>query len=386
MNLLFDPWLPTSSGKLSLLEALERVRDVQITLSGTPFISVLRLQLAACLYGGESSVSLLRSGISSRTLRKLERHRGAFELRDGYLTCPDLEALVHPHAIICGEWPTGNTMAFHHHTRDDRPIQLEDNALALRLLEFQAFAPTAGQSPTGYRRLSPCADVVLAVAIGENLLETLALNLVPDERPAMPSWALARAQSEDFLLQSRNSAGSVSEQYTWLAQAVRLHENGVGTARGFGLENRIDPMMTVWTRKRDGEQRPLKPAGIEPWLLACRAMGLGTDGTPTLRHAAALGVPHQVRVVAQVSSPKNKVKVLERIDETYTLEQLSLSLSDAVWRHRQRLAKTSNDLARTFVSTVEDRLIKEGNAFRFEEFWRDFKTSIPIPSRSLRRN
>ncbi len=357
MNLQFDAWIPTTRSLQSLTLVLENAGSLQLTSRGTQFASILRLLLAICYQSGETSQTLLPKGISSKTLKHIEQHRNSFNLHDGFLTCPELDADLSTFAKLDPFLPSGNTIVFYGHARDDHFPTLSNSELARYVLDFHAFAAAGGNSVTGYRGLSPCVDVVLGMAIGETLLETLALNLVSDSRPQNASWTLPRATQQDFRENRRQTAGSFAEQYSWLGQAVRLYEHGVGTAKGFKLRFNSDPMTG---NKIDRNGQPIglvRPESFEPVLLASRLMGLQSIGAATFSHAQSLGIPFQWRVISQVSSPTHKVKVLETIDSVYSPQNLDLKTLARVFAIRGELVKHQSEfVARAFVSTFEDQL------------------------------
>lgn len=162
-----------------------------------------------------------------------------------------------------------------------------------------------------------------------------------------------------------------------MGQAVRFLPDGVGTARGFKLPA-IDDPMTATALGRDGQENSvLRPFNLEPWLLACRLRGLGTIPAATLTHAESLNLPFKLRVIAQVSSQRNKAKILERIDSTFNLGLLNLELAAQVLKIRSTIAYLDSEFtARGFVSTLEDHLCLKGADFRLEEFIA--KCPIPI--------
>ena len=100
MNLLYDPWIPTTNGERGMLEVLENARTINLSSGGMTFLSILRVLLAACYRGSEDSRGLLRRGVGLRTLKNLEKRAAAFDLYDGYLTCRDLTARVDRKSVV----------------------------------------------------------------------------------------------------------------------------------------------------------------------------------------------------------------------------------------------------------------------------------------------
>ena len=369
LNLLFDDWIPTTTGFHSIQGCLKNAAKLQIHTSSMQFASITRLLLAACYQGKETSSKLLKGEISQKTFQDLERHKKQLDLNNGYLTCPDLTARVTTPAILMSEIPSGRTMVFDHHARDDKKTVVSEAEIALRLVEFHCAAAAGGNSVTGYRTLSPCADVMIGIAVGKTLLETLALNLVPDTAQSTASWTLPRVRESDLKNQSRETALSIAEGYTWVGQAVRLWNDGVGVARGFKLKNFADPMTAIALNEKQQEMGAVHPKNLEPWLLGCYLTGFHSILANTLRHAQSLEIPYQVRVLAQVSSQKNKVKILERIDSTFEPELLNHELAEQVLKIRFLLARRDSEFAaRVFVSTMQDSLQEQKKEFSFNEF------------------
>jgi hypothetical protein len=364
LNLISDPWLATTNQREGILLLLENAKNTNLQISSIQFVAVLRLLLAACYHGHETSQSLLKRGIGSKTLKHLEANKPMFDLENGYFTCSDLEATVTTFASLMRDLPSGNSMVFYGHARDDISPKVRLVELAHLILAYHCAAPTGGNSATKHRGISPCANVVLGVAVGKNLLETLALNLVPDAAVPTASWTQPRVTQADFKNQTRQIAGSIAEQYTWLAQAVRLYENGVGTAQGFHLYNQPDPMCAL-----DAKRQVIRPYLSDAILLAARVNGVDSSASRTLQHARTLGIPYSIRVVSQVSSSKYAVHVLETIDSTYSIEALQPSLLERILKIRGYLAKNVSEFtARIFTSTFEDRWLDAKKDFRLEEF------------------
>ncbi len=380
-NLLSTEWIPTSLGKKSLIDTLENARSIQITATNLHFASLIRLLLAACYQGGETSSGILKKGVGSTTLKALEKHGKMFNLYEGYMTCPDLSAKPTTTAKLFSGMPSGNTMVFHGHTTDSKPPPMTSAELALAALEFHCSAPAFGNSATGHRCLSPCADVVLGIAVGATLLETLALNLVPDPRSPTATWTRSRATERDFTQHTRQEAASIAERYTWLGQAIRFTDELVGTAAGFSLLPLGDPMSATFNTKKGSFV--LRPYNLERWLLGCKVTGFGTISAATLAHATSLNIPHKVRVISQVSSKANRAKILERIDATFEPKFFDFELAARISKIRAYIVyQHSEILARGFVSFFEDQLEIMGGEFNLEDFISEYPHSMLSSSKS----
>ena len=91
MNLISDQWIPTTTGHYSLSEILQQAAHCELQLEGMQFAGILRLLLAICYEGDETSAKLLkRKSVSQRTLDGLAQHHDMFELESGFLICNDL--------------------------------------------------------------------------------------------------------------------------------------------------------------------------------------------------------------------------------------------------------------------------------------------------------
>jgi hypothetical protein len=284
MNLMHDPWIATTSGPLSIVSALNQAADTQLLGCAEDQIVVLRLLLAVCYVGHESSGSLLKHGVSQATLTNLQQYRARFELLTGYWTCADLPGKTDSLSRLVATAATNHNPVFHAHTWDGDPLELDAAVLVYHLLRYQLFGMVAGQSSLGYRFRSPAATAAIPVAVGQNLLETLALNLVPDDATPMATWQRPSLCAEDFRTQSRATPTSVAERYTWVAQGVRFVNDGVVTTRGLQLSATGDPMTA--RQPLAGERSTyVRLIGESAYLTACAVTGGRGEPAPTLAHA-----------------------------------------------------------------------------------------------------
>ncbi len=355
MNLLSDAWIPTSAGTARVTELLEAPRNRNIVLCGMQYIAVLRLLLAICYDGGETSRGLLKNrAVQKRTLRQLEPCSSAFDLYQGCWTCADLTGSPGSLARLAMGVPARNNRVFHVHARDDQPTPRSEAAVACDLLTFQLSALDFGNSATGPRHHSPCATAALGIAIGGDLLETLALNLVPDSVPQKPKWKRQPNVQVDFVNQNHALPSSLAERYTWVAQAVRFGDGGVVTARGFKLDATGDPM-TATVAVKEGREFASKAIRSSAWLTGCTLLGLNARPAATLEHARRLGIEHRVRVIAQVNDRRYPAVLVETIDRSFPSASLDTSLEPQVWKVRRELERTvGQDASSIFLSYLDD--------------------------------
>ena len=372
LNLLTDPWLLTTQGTVSMISALKHAKQLQLVGDAKFQVCALRLLLAACYVGGETSLRLLKNGVSVGTLEALQTHESRFDLRGGYWICPDLPGKTDSLSRLVSTASTNNNPVFHVHTRDDEFLILPDWQIANLTLEYQFFGLVAGNSALGYRFRSPGATAAIGLAKGQNLLETLALNLVPDAEPAVASWQMPNLKAHDLRHQTRPAPKSIAERYTWIAQGMRFEDEGIVTARGLKLEPLGDPMTAHFFNPK-GEARVVKLIAENPYLTACALKGWRTTACPTLTHAATLGIDHQILVVAQRNEDDPAIRLVETRDGLFSVDALDFDLASKMERFYARLSsehkkshKSSFELelerfprfeiANVFLSSVQDAI------------------------------
>ncbi len=374
MNLLSDPWILTTSGRVSVNMALQNASKVQLTGNGKSIVCILRLLLSACYVGGETSAKLLEHGVSPRTLESLNFASSRFELDSGYWICPDLPGKTDSLSRLISAAPTNRNPVFTYHARDDRFLIVPAWQLAQLTLEYQFFGLVAGNSSLGYRYRSPGSTAAIGVAIGTNLLETLALNLVFDPEPAVASWQVPNPTSSDFRNQSCPTSKSIAQRYTWIAQGMRFDHGGVVTARGFQRQINGDPMAGVQETKNGSTY--LRLVAGSPYLTACALHEGKGIHCPTLAHAATLGIPYSVLVVAQRNENSASINLLESTEGVFPVELLDTALAASVELFYLRLTnpikreKSSDfdrqlkqlpslEIAEVFVSYVQDWIVEQ---------------------------
>ena len=351
-NLFTSAWVDTSDGLSNILTCLERPHTITLQNNGIPFVATVRLLLTLCYHNEETSSSLLRRGVSKKTLRCVLASASYGDVRSSPWSCDDLQCGVAPLQRLTFGVPTGNNRVFATHARDDQPLNQSDEQLVVDYLCYQLAALDFGRSGTGVRHHSPCATAAMAVAIGDTLLETLALNLVPERAPPRPSWTLNAPSHADFEAQTRALPESLCERYTWIAQAIRFVPQGIMTGRGFKLSALSDPMSASYVyQKRLSLPRK---AFQSPWLTACALSGFLTEPAETVRYAAAMGRQHRLRVVAQLNNPDASAVWIETFDEAYETVSLDPALAaEAQTIFRQFEQQGFPDAGQVFLSEIE---------------------------------
>jgi len=181
------------------------------------------------------------------------------------------------------EWASGNNATLFDHTLDNQPSEITAPLAARLLVTLQTFH-LAGLAGPGYPNFTdtPWARGVIFMAQGDNLFETLALNLIryqpdsehpiPNQIDDMPFW-----EQEDPFEPPRNLPLGYLDYLTFPSRRIKLEaveNNGslllqrVWLAQGLSLsselsEQKFDPMKAYrrgergWTFLRFNENRAL---------------------------------------------------------------------------------------------------------------------------------
>ncbi|MHB1007515.1 MAG: type I-E CRISPR-associated protein Cse1/CasA [Chloroflexota bacterium] len=255
-NLVDRPWIPcqmVSSGRgevLSLADLLDRAHEVRALSHSSPLVlaSVHRLLLAVlhrALDGPRSPddwVTLWRGGTWALPAVSdyLEKWRNGFDLfhpqRPFYQVPWMANAEPHPVALLMLEAASGNNATLFDHRHEGSPQPLSPAEAALYLLARQAYSIGFGKSQPFYFSDATLTRGLSVQVLGDNLFETLALNLLvyDDLRPQprvgddLPAW-------EQDPPASPHPAGSQPCGYvdylTWLSRRIHLVPEDDGTVR-----------------------------------------------------------------------------------------------------------------------------------------------------------
>lgn len=286
-DLVTQPWIPLrESGALrlaSLEQALLEARRFERIEDPSPLVTAAlhRLLLAIlhrALEGPDDAwqaAEWFEKGFDAGKIRAyLHRYHQRFDLfhpEQPFYQVPDfgLERSCRSWTVLAPELNSDNNKVLFDHTVTSRPRPLYPAEAARLLVANQTFALSAGRSVLCHTATAPVATAALALMLGENLHQTLCLNLVSypksERERDLATWEqepLRVADLQDCQRASASAKGIV-HRYTWLARAVRLEpeeEGGetvvrwIAYASGVRYEEsqvRRDPMVAVRSDPKD---------------------------------------------------------------------------------------------------------------------------------------
>lgn len=196
-NLIEQPWLPClgpdgRAEDLSLRDVFARAHELRELFDPSPLVTVAlhRLLLAILhrAYNGPASMEAwaeiwLRSRFDTQTINGyLESCRARFDPFDAerpfYQTPRLADAKEHPAQALLHEAASGNNPTLFDHSHSGAPLTLTPAATARQLVAAQAFALSGGKGKPFYFSDAPLARGYTVLAQGNNLFETLMLNLM----------------------------------------------------------------------------------------------------------------------------------------------------------------------------------------------------------------
>jgi CRISPR system Cascade subunit CasA len=290
-NLCTEPWIPVrahSSVQLVSLEtALLNARAFQRLEHSSPLVTVAvyRLLLAVlhrALEGPnrpEDAARWYREGFPAERIQTyLRRWHEHFDLFGAhpFMQVPDLPlepSLTDHWSRLAAERGSGNTsFLFNDRLRENVPSAsdgIPPAEAALRLLEHQTFSLGGLVKRLGVTAMpaAPSASAALVIAAGDNLLETLALNLVPytamDRGLDSPVWERDPVRFKQLEGGFKAAMRGITDRYSWTPRAIRLKRDGDAVrfmifAPGAALDGdgEKEPMAAALIG-RDGEPRTL---------------------------------------------------------------------------------------------------------------------------------
>ncbi len=285
-NLLCEPWIPVLllSGEqveMGLAETLARATEIREITDESPLVTVAlhRLLLAVLhrAYGPADEAAwerLWRAGrLDGAPLRAyLDRVADRFDLFDPRRPCAQVAGLpgrlASPVARLAPERSTGHQATVWDHHCDDVPAPVSPAQAARWLFSHHLFC-VSGSCGDG-RRLrgvvaGPLAHAAVFLACGENLLQTLLLNLVPydphEHQPVpataddMPAW------ERDAPPEAQEPPAGYLDLLTWQPRSICLQprrdgcvaEAVVMPGRQFRVRRlACDPMLGYLADERPG--------------------------------------------------------------------------------------------------------------------------------------
>lgn len=239
-NLVHDPWLPVeqtdgSLTNVSIYQALTRAHTFRRLVHASPVVlpSMHRLLLAIlhrALRGPEDAeiaAEWFEQGRfpTDKLEAYLEQWQDRFELfhaEKPFYQVANSDDKVSSLARLAAELASGtNKLLFDHtHVQDVPTLEHAEVAQLLIARQMTAIPEGAGYSP------SPVGGVAFVLPQGDNLFETLSLNLVPyryDEAD-MPIWEQAAPKANSVKNQKPRAAKGLCERYTWLTRIIKFQE------------------------------------------------------------------------------------------------------------------------------------------------------------------
>lgn len=246
-DLVTQPWIPVRhEGRLievSLEDALLRAAEFQAIEDQSPLVlAALHRFLLAVLHRalkGPEDVGQLaiwfRDGFPEGPIRAyLATHHDRFDLFDPaqpFYQVPDFGRDLSERAwtILAPELNSDNNKVLFDHTITAHPEPLHAAHAARLIVANQTFALSAGKSVLCHTATAPIATAATILVQGNNLLETLCLNLAPytarqsaRDRASWEESPLTVALLKDNEAARRPPTGIV-DRYTWQTRAIKLH-------------------------------------------------------------------------------------------------------------------------------------------------------------------
>src|SRR4030042_5642495 len=287
-NLIDKPWIPCirlrgKHGELSLRDVLREAAQIREIRGDSPLetASLHRLLLAVLhrVFGPEGWTAwnqLWRRGQFDTAQmdgyldrRDIHPRFDLFDPKRPFYQSRDSRAGEKSVISLVLEMASGNNAAlFDHHTEDD-DVALTPAQAARAVITSQAFGIGGTNPPTGDCTDAPCAKGIIFLVSGDNVFETLMLNLVryggEDPIPNYPDDSPAWEQDDPFK-PGRTKPKGYLDYLTWHNRRIWLfpEETASGAlvkrmcwAAGLRLDaNDIDPMKQYVADKDEG-WRPL---------------------------------------------------------------------------------------------------------------------------------
>lgn len=244
-NLVTKPWIPVriQGGKLtevSLQDALLQARNYWRIEDPSPLVvAALHRFLLAALHRtlkgpthvGQAAQWMREQGFPDAVRIYLEKWKHRFDLFDKeqpFYQVPDfsLELSSRSWTVLAAELNSDNNKVLFDHTDTKKPPALRPAEAARLLIANQTFALSAGKSVLTHTATAPIATAALVLVMGENLLETLCLNMVSQTTAVWeadkPVWELDAPKVAQMMEGLKSAATGPVQRYTWLSRSVRL--------------------------------------------------------------------------------------------------------------------------------------------------------------------
>ncbi len=395
-SLVSEPWIPCidKSGareELSLREALLRAHSLGEIRADSPPVTValhrLLLALLHRAFNGPRGLADWRS--------LWEQRRFDPVALDEYLdSCRDSFDLFHPtRPFYQADYPAAseksvislvlemasgnNPTLFDHHTEQDG-VALTPAQAACALITSQAFGLGGLSGMEEKFTDAPCAKGVIFLVAGDNLFETLMLNLVryTDEEPVpcnpsddSPAWEMA-----DPFKPERHRPRGYLDYLTWQNRRIRLIPEDIAGSIvirrmtwGPGLRldaNQLDPMKCYRQDRKDGRQVLSFVADRAVWRDSVVLFRLGgqeheptkvVNWLSTLSDQEAIPITKQYRLMA-LGMAKGQAKIEFFRSETLPLPASYLKDENRCLRsHLSQALEAAENVGRLLRSGSADR-------------------------------
>ncbi len=248
-NLVDESWIPClmldgTASDLGLLETLTRAHETREVFDPSPLITVaLHRLLLAILHRNFGPADLAEwahlwnenQWDRNRLSMYFSSWRQRFDLFDDqrpfYQTGEIANAKRHPAHLLAIELSSGNNQVLFDHSNDFNPLALSPAAAARYLVARQAYSIGLGNSSPFHFSDSPLIRGLSTMALGGNLFETLALNLIAygEDRPFprrgddLPAW------EQENPAQPQREGSPISgylDYLTWQSRSIHLFPEG----------------------------------------------------------------------------------------------------------------------------------------------------------------
>jgi hypothetical protein len=235
--------------RLSVLNALETAADLHRIIAASPLdlFAIHRFLLTLLYWQSEDAdgvaqlrKALLAGRVPGNVVKGLQDAADQFDLFDAkkpFLQDPTVkDSEPHTAAYLFAEMASGTNIAHFQHGDDDA-VRLCLHCATLGLLRLIPWIQSGGP---GLQPALHGAPPIMPLALGQDLCETLGLNLVPLDRPmGRPQW------SGQFKPSAQTSGIPLMEGLTWNARRIHLgvpQPNGTCMKCGTTAETVIGPI------------------------------------------------------------------------------------------------------------------------------------------------
>ncbi|MCD6303326.1 MAG: type I-E CRISPR-associated protein Cse1/CasA [Anaerolineae bacterium] len=304
-NLIDGEWIPCimldgTTREFGLLETLARAHEVEEVFDPSPLITAsLHRLLLAILHRnfGPASIQEWRAiwevgHFDGKALQdyfgKWHNRFDLFDEEHPFYQMPTFHlSKKTPLKKLAPQFAVQHNCRLFDHSTDNDRSPFPAKTAALWLLATQAFSPTGGKSATIHTKDSPWARGAFILIAGDNLFQTLMLNLIP--RPFLPgeiqeygkpSWECEDPGSPKYEILPRTYLEYMTLQSRWIKLIVPedssspncVRECFLAQGKAISEDFKVDPLL-AYEKSRDGKR-------MKPWALK--------KGRATWRDSSAL--------------------------------------------------------------------------------------------------